>query len=133
MKGMKLTSLVFVYGTLKKGFGNHQLLEQSDFLARAFITRTKLLNLGAFPAVIVGGRKEVEGELYEVNSKTLERLDRLEGHPSFYERRKVLVYPLDFGLPPVPAWCYFLSKASQAHYEKLCPVIETGIWNGHRA
>ena len=131
MKGMKLTNLVFVYGTLKKGFGNHRLLAKAKFIAPAFIMDGKMLNLGAFPAVIAGDM-DIEGEIYSVDKDTLASLDRLEGHPTFYERKQVEAY-LDDERMPAEAWCYFLSKDSQAHYEKLCPVIAEGIWNGRRA
>ena len=93
-----------------------------------------MLDLGAFPAV-VGGNTKIVGELYEVDKATLASLDRLEGHPSFYERQQICVvtpHPRG-GEAEGAAWCYFLSKDSQAHYEKLCPVIEEGIWNGHHA
>ncbi|WP_457623862.1 gamma-glutamylcyclotransferase, partial [Persephonella sp.] len=33
-----MKSLIFVYGTLRKGFGNHRLLENAEFLG---IGRTK--------------------------------------------------------------------------------------------
>ena len=129
-----MTNLVFVYGTLKKGFGNHRLLVKAEFMCPSYIFDGKMLDLGAFPAVVDGAR-EIHGELYSVDKATLASLDRLEGHPTFYERRKVhAMVPDGPGQEgDMEAWCYFLSKDSQAHYEKLCPVIEEGIWNGHRA
>ena len=132
--GEIMTNLVFVYGTLKKGFGNHRLLEQAKFGGRGYIERVKMLNLGAFPALIRGGTRAAEGEIYYINDHTLSALDRLEGHPTFYERQEAKIYPFgdEFG-EHLFAWCYFLSKDSQAHYEKLCPVIEEGVWNGRRA
>lgn len=82
---------VFVYGSLKRGFGNHGLLEWSDFIAT---TRTKsksfgMVSLTAFPAVYEGGNCSIEGELYEVDSTTLFFLDMLEGNGEFYERQVV--------------------------------------------
>lgn len=34
---------------------------------------------------------EIHGELYEVDDATLSRLDSLEGHPNWYERKPVEV------------------------------------------
>jgi gamma-glutamylcyclotransferase (GGCT)/AIG2-like uncharacterized protein YtfP len=39
--------------------------------------------------MIAGGRTAVVGEVYDVDAVTLAALDRLEGHPRFYERRTV--------------------------------------------
>ena len=135
MKGMKLTNLVFVYGTLKKGFGNHRLLAGAEFCGKAYIARVIMLDLGAYPAVIHGGHKEVEGELYRVNDAILSDLDRLEGHPHFYERQTVMAFP--FAAPNNEgsriAWCYFLSPQAEAHRHARGVIIESGIWNGPRA
>ena len=52
-----------------------------------------MIDLGAFPAVIDFGndndRNTISGELYLVNDTVLERLDQLEGHPDWYQRRVV--------------------------------------------
>ena len=127
-----MTELVFVYGTLKKGFGNHRLLENAHCLGEAYLPRVIMLDLGAYPAIIAGGKKEVTGEVYQVDAETLARLDRLEGHPSFYERRQVKVFPLLQGVDHWLAWAYFLSARSQESYHRLSRV-ESGIWNGRRA
>ncbi len=84
------TTRVFVYGTLMRGEPNHRLLAGADYLGRA---RTEpafeLVDLGAFPAMVPGGRTAVSGEVYAVDDPTLAALDRLEGHPRFYRRRAV--------------------------------------------
>ena len=81
---------VFVYGTLLAGEPNHRLLTGARLVAEA---RTKpafeLRDLGAFPGLVRGGEHAVAGEVYEVDEATLAALDRLEGHPRFYERRTV--------------------------------------------
>lgn len=77
---------VFVYGSLKAGFGNNYLLETSRFVGKDTFKGGTMHSLGAFPAV-VPGEGVIHGEIYRVSSKTLARLDRLEGHPNFYERR----------------------------------------------
>jgi gamma-glutamylcyclotransferase (GGCT)/AIG2-like uncharacterized protein YtfP/predicted glutamine amidotransferase len=87
---------VFVYGTLKKGFGNHRLLSNSRFLGNA-TTVSKWLMIGEdmpFPYLLEQDWKKgkyIKGELYEVDEATLARLDRLEGVPSHYKREDLYV------------------------------------------
>jgi gamma-glutamylcyclotransferase (GGCT)/AIG2-like uncharacterized protein YtfP len=90
MRRPNSTTTVFVYGTLLRGEPNHSLLAHAEALGPA---RTEpcydLVDLGAFPALIAGGRTAIAGELYRVGPETLARLDRLEGHPDFYRRTPV--------------------------------------------
>ncbi|HJL14439.1 MAG TPA: gamma-glutamylcyclotransferase family protein, partial [Sandaracinaceae bacterium LLY-WYZ-13_1] len=72
------------------------------------VPRYRLVSLGRFPAMVGGGRTRVVGEVYEVDGATLERLDRLEGHPGFYRRRQV---ELDDGRSAI---AYLLSPAQAA-------------------
>lgn len=51
----------------------------------------ELVSLGAFPALVHGGQTAVAGEVYEVEAVTLAALDRLEGHPRFYECRPIVL------------------------------------------
>jgi len=70
-----------------KGQANHGLLDGATSLGSA---RTEacyeLVDMGAYPALVAGGRGRVKGELYRVDQACLLALDRLEGHPSFYHR-----------------------------------------------
>jgi gamma-glutamylcyclotransferase (GGCT)/AIG2-like uncharacterized protein YtfP len=79
-----------VYGSLLSGLGNHAVLEGAQRLATGKPIRTapkyRLYSLGSFPGLVEGGTTAVLGELYVVDAATLARLDRLEGHPHFYER-----------------------------------------------
>lgn len=80
---------VFVYGSLKKGFGNHGLLARSEFLGNAETveSRFKMVSLGGFPGVYDTGGDKIKGEIYKVDHMTLRNLDRLESEGSFYGRR----------------------------------------------
>jgi gamma-glutamylcyclotransferase (GGCT)/AIG2-like uncharacterized protein YtfP len=81
---------VFVHGTLRAGEPNHYLLDHHDFVARARTEAAfELVSLGAFPAMIAGGTTAVVGEVYEIDPVTLAALDRLEGHPRFYQRKAI--------------------------------------------
>ena len=76
--------LVFVYGTLKKGFPNHDNYMESAKRLGKYQTIEK------YPLVLCGARyvpcminspgkgHHVEGELYEVDDECLDRIDALE-------------------------------------------------------
>lgn len=85
---------VFVYGTLKRGRSNHGALEGSTLLGRATIKGPfAFINLGWYPGVIENEQlveREIGGEVYEIDHDTLATLDMIEGHPSYYERKKIM-------------------------------------------
>lgn len=82
--------LVFVYGTLLSGEPNHEVLADAEYLGRGATEPVfDMVSLGAFPAIVSGGRTSITGEVYRVNQGTLAALDRLEGHPHFYRRAHV--------------------------------------------
>lgn len=97
---------LFVYGTLKKGFGNHAVIESIDskFLDFGMIKGYDIYSLGAFPAVKDSNDKEsfVMGELYHMDN--LLATDMLEGYPHMYNRKKTNVYTRDNGIQE--AWVY---------------------------
>ena len=111
---------VFVYGSLRKGHGNHGLLHSAKFL-RQDITSPEftMYDLGAFPAVTTEGGTAIHGELYEVDDETFQRLDILEGYPDFYDRML-----LSFGEDR--AWMYFIDDMGRGN------IVETGNWNDRR-
>lgn len=85
---------VFVYGSLKQGFGNHEhFLADQTFLGERKTADKEylMLSYGAYPASIRvdSDGYAISGELYEVDNVTLSRLDRLEGNGLFYKREQV--------------------------------------------
>jgi gamma-glutamylaminecyclotransferase len=116
--------LVFVYGTLRQDEVNHDLLAQARFVAEG---RTEpcfeLFDLGSFPAMSTGGETAVLGEVYAVDDATLARLDRLEGHPSFYQRAQIRLE----GGQEVET--YLMDRARM---RRRAP-IASGDWRAHRA
>lgn len=112
-------SRVFVYGTLRRGQGNHRLLEvgRARFLGTAQIAGT-MHDYGSFPAVTPGGAGTVHGEAYEVSAETLQRLDLLEGTPTFYHRTRVR---MSTGMD---AWVYVMDSARLATKRK----VASGRW-----
>ena len=110
--------LVFVYGTLKKGFPNYvRYMTSAAFLGR-YQTMEK------YPLVLFGRRHvpgmldrpgdghHVEGEVYEVNDECLESIDVLEGihKPDGYRRRTISVTSMDKAEPDqTQAYAYLLN------------------------
>jgi len=84
------TTRIFTYGTLMTGQPNHRLLTGARMLGAARTeARFDLVDLGPFPGMVTGGSTAIAGEVYAVDRETLTALDRLEGHPRFYERRTI--------------------------------------------
>lgn len=75
-------SLVFVYGSLKRGFHNHHFLRGQRFIGQAR-TRTvyRLLSFRAYPGMIEVSKRgrSIHGEVWEVDAECKQALDRLEG------------------------------------------------------
>lgn len=71
---------VFVYGTLKRGEGNHGLLEDERFLGEAVTGCGFTMTTLGCPYVIMVGNDVIKGEVYEVDDEKLVWLDRLESY-----------------------------------------------------
>jgi len=107
--------LIFVYGSLKRGFHNHSIISDGVFISEHTTTPTfTLYDLGAYPAVTQGGSTSIKGELWEVAN--LDRTDWLEGYPSYYNR---ILIPTWSGA----AWIYTLPEAPINKAE-----VVSGIW-----
>ena len=110
---------VFVYGSLMKGFGNHQMLKGAKPIAK---TKTKddytMVSLYAFPAALkkpykkYGITGKIVGEVYEVSETTLRDLDILESNGRMYKREKVQVAGVI-----TPVWMYFLMRPGSMKFE----------------
>lgn len=88
---------VFVYGSLKKSYWNHTLMQDSVFVGEATTNETFFMHDVGFPYVFdypVHDKQPsypVKGEVYSVPSEVLRDLDCLEGVPYHYQRRIVEV------------------------------------------
>ncbi|MFC3286048.1 gamma-glutamylcyclotransferase family protein [Litchfieldella rifensis] len=104
--------LLFVYGTLKRGFINHDgYLAKARFLdtARTCEPFPLVLQGASYTPVLVdtGGRgHRVQGELYRVDNPILDELDRLEevNARDGYRRRRLAVTDSQGGIHR--AWGY---------------------------
>ena len=119
---------VFVYGTLKRGCGNHHVLSNysAELIGEAVVhTGFTMLHLGAFPGVVHksdGG--PIIGELYEVKEgEPTAALDRLEGAPEFYHREMVEV---DCRGKSELACMYVLTD--EMHFLESCDEVAGNNW-----
>lgn len=84
---------VFVYGTLMRDCANHAALRSSVFIGEAVTPPVySMVSLGGYPGVLKDGGTSIAGEVYEVGHATLATLDRIEGHPRFYERQEIELF-----------------------------------------
>ena len=113
----------FVYGTLKKRYGNNYLFGSSSFFIGTDYTVPKYnMCANGMPAIVPSWMYEEEGsflkpvigEVYHVtNSNVVHRLDLLEGYPYMYDRS---VIDLKSGFK---AWVYYIP-------ERLSPNLSEG-------
>lgn len=75
---------VFVYGTLKRQYHNHAVMQRAQgvYVSDATLSDAFLVHLGGFPGLVVdeGSGRVVHGEVYEVEPQNMEPLHRLEGY-----------------------------------------------------
>lgn len=88
--------LLFVYGSLKKGFDNSRFLEKSTRRLGKALTVGKFGmfedSFGNYPYLIQKPISRIVGELYEIQRKELlDQIDEFEGVPDYYQRKKIKV------------------------------------------
>lgn len=127
---------VFVYGTLKKGYGNNRLLMDSALKGTALTCDEYDLRNCGFPYLIkesLATKRQVVGEVWEVDDATLERLDRLEGVKyNHYDRVKLEV---ELEGEKIEVYGYQASKDTAergAGVLPVCNVTEEGYYEWAR-
>ena len=89
---MTSETLLFVYGTLRRGGPNHALLADARFVGPAATAARHALFVDGIPYLAASPEiHHVRGEVYAVDATLLAALDRLERHPAWYERRAIRV------------------------------------------
>lgn len=96
-----LEKSLFVYGTLKTNQPNHYWLENSENGSAKLIGHGKTSE--PFPLIIAtryntpfvlkapGIGHQINGEIYSIDEKMLQTLDKFENHPNLFERQEVNV------------------------------------------
>lgn len=92
-----MNTLLFVYGTLKRGCSNHHHLAGQTFIGAArTVAGFRLFDLGGYPgiAAVAEDRTAVIGEIWSVDAAALARLDTFEGvHEGLYRRAPIALEP----------------------------------------
>ena len=131
---------LFVYGTLKSGYGNNYLLRDSTKIGDGITKKGYVLFQCGFPKAVPFHQVPPEivldfdilpvmGEVWEVSEKDLHSIDRLEGHPNWYERKIVTILVNN---EETEAWIYEMPEW-QTH-TPVCSIQVVGgrpgyVWN----
>ena len=97
---------LFVYGTLKKGYGNHRIIQKSEY-SWDFISVQKFdLSDYGFPCLYPNDHgKKAKGEIYKLTKEDFIFTDRLESNGSLYRREIQKFYNCN---KAVDAWIYII-------------------------
>lgn len=111
---------IAVYGSLRKGRGNHRLIQHSTQLTQEVVSIPfRMISLGGFPGLIPTDQNQnIHIEVYEVDDSTYKDVERLEGYPRFYQKAKIETSQGEADI-------YILEDE---HYQSY-PSVETGDWN----
>jgi gamma-glutamylcyclotransferase (GGCT)/AIG2-like uncharacterized protein YtfP len=140
MKDLEECSLVFVYGTLMRGWANNQILVRSgaEFIGPKVTKDKYLLGDVGFPYLYKRGVvqrytkgqvdktlfKRVLGELWTIPSPScLGALDSLEGYPLHYDREMIELTTGE------TAWVYIQPDPDTLHYCSFCRITELDEWS----
>ncbi len=103
-------NIIAVYGTLKKGFNNYfSYLTKATYLGSGKTQEKYPLIVEGLPYMVdkKGTGHNVVVDVFKVNDQQLDRVDQLESHPNWYQRKQVNV-KVEGKL--VKAWIYFNPK-----------------------
>lgn len=91
--GRGSTYRLFVYGTLRRGQGNHYHLRHAKFIGEYYTEPGYGLVVNGLPYLVEDEEDGPGcwGEVYEVDRLTLIDIDHLEGHPEWYRRKTINV------------------------------------------
>lgn len=110
-------TLIFVYGTLKRGCSNHPFLDGQAFVGTAETAPGfALYALDGYPGMVTGADNPagVSGEVWSVDDACLARLDELEGTAEGMYRREAVPLRPPFEERQVEAYLYLLGVDGRA-------------------
>lgn len=121
---LEITPHVFVYGSLKKGYWNNDLLKEAEFICEGQTIEESLKlysRPSSFPYMVFNKDKDftsVIGEVYEISPTTLEFLDFLEGvDHGHYRRGLVDVKTQDNST--ILCWTYFAAELTIETFDNM--------------
>ena len=126
-------TLLFVYGTLKRGDGNYFRLlhnkEGVEFVAKAVTVKKYSMMQSGIPYVSKNDenhKANIQGEVFKVSDIVLSRIDILEGHPDWYYREKIPVKCVNGTV--MDAFIYFNESGHGVYVED--GLYKEGVYGG---
>lgn len=116
-----MSTLVAVYGTLKRGLSNDQYLQAATYLGNDSLNTISLYDLGPYPGAKAEPSAGVEVEIFSVTAQQLQALDVLEEYEAeapargLYDRR---LFSTRYGA----AWVYLYNPPVSG----LVPILAGG-------
>lgn len=104
-----MNTLIFVYGTLKRGCSNHDQLAGQTFVGEATTTPGyRLFQVTVYPGMISqpGAADRILGEVWSVDPEHLKRLDDFEGVAEGIYRRELVSLEAPYATERVEAYFY---------------------------
>ena len=115
---------IAVYGTLREGYGNHRLIRDCKKIGTGKTVNKYKMTAGNIP--YVSDKEALDNiivEVYEVpEGETLRRVDALEGHPGWYQRKPC---PVQIEDKVVDTELYFMDNDN-------APYVKGGDFTSHR-
>lgn len=135
-----MDTLLFTYGTLRVGENNAGLLEYHGKYEKTLITLDKyimitthgrgfpyLIDLADVPRTIAEKyATHVTGDVYSVTQKGIKLCDKLEGHPTWYTRRTIMVKDTEDELFEVQAYILNSKHAAECDFDAF--IFLDGDW-----
>jgi gamma-glutamylcyclotransferase (GGCT)/AIG2-like uncharacterized protein YtfP len=99
---------IAVYGSLREGMCNSRVIEGAKLLSTEDINAPfEMIDMGSYPGLIRAKEDHsIKIEVYEVDDRTCQLVEFLEGYPSFYNRT-----PVETSVGP--ADIYFLNRGDE--------------------
>lgn len=122
------TFKIAVYGSLRKGLGNHGVIKDAKFLGdfESQPEYTMYSIGGSFPGLVNEGNTSVQMEVYEVGEATFEDVNNLEGFivedDPYNMYNRVLI-----DTPYGPAYSYIYNGNTTTLF-----VVESGDWTKYK-
>lgn len=89
----EVRTLLFVYGTLKRGHCRDYALRTQQFITEAqTLPEFRMFNLGTYPGIIRAAESgvSIRGEIWSVSQECLKQIDDIEGtDEGLYERIEI--------------------------------------------
>ena len=124
---MSKKTKIAVYGTLRRGYGNHRRVATSTLVGEGLTKEKYTMYASGIPFVDKKPTCQIRVEIYEVTPEVLKSVDSLEGHPYAYKREPIPI-EMDNG-DKLDAELYFYPVDPERSY--LTEVV-SGDYNDYR-